>query len=50
MKIAFEPFVSSYRGILVAGCDEVGRGPLAWDVVAAAVILDPECPIIGLDD
>ncbi len=50
MKVVIEPFVSSYRGILLAGCDEVGRGPLAWDVVAAAVILDPENPIVGLDD
>jgi len=30
--------------------DEVGRGPLAGAVVAAAVILDPARPIIGLDD
>jgi ribonuclease HII len=45
-----EPFVCSYQGILLAGCDEVGRGPLAGDVVAAAVILDPENPILGLDD
>ena len=45
-----EPFICSYQGILLAGCDEVGRGPLAGDVVAAAVILDPENPIIGLDD
>lgn len=35
---------------LVAGVDEVGRGPLAGDVVAAAVILDPERPITGLRD
>ena len=34
----------------VAGVDEVGRGPLAGDVVAAAVILDPERPIEGLMD
>lgn len=33
-----------------AGVDEVGRGPLAGDVVAAAVILDPEQPIVGLND
>lgn len=45
-----EPFVSIYQGMLAAGCDEVGRGPLAGDVVAAAVILDPENPILGLDD
>ena len=35
---------------IVAGIDEVGRGPLAGPVVAAAVILDPEQPILGLDD
>ncbi len=46
----FEPFISIYQGFLFAGCDEVGRGPLAGDVVAAAVILDPENPIVGLDD
>jgi len=46
----FEPFVCTYQGVLLAGCDEVGRGPLAGDVVAAAVILDPENPIDGLDD
>lgn len=35
---------------LVAGVDEVGRGPLAGPVVAAAVILNPEYPIEGLTD
>ncbi len=35
---------------LVAGVDEVGRGPLAGPVVAAAVILDPCKPIDGLCD
>jgi ribonuclease HII len=35
---------------LVCGVDEVGRGPLAGPVVTAAVILDPEVEIIGLDD
>lgn len=45
-----EPFICSYQGLLLAGCDEVGRGPLAGDVVAAAVILDPNNPIEGLDD
>jgi ribonuclease HII len=39
------------RGIkCVAGVDEVGRGPLAGPVVAAAVILPPEEKIKGLDD
>lgn len=36
--------------VLIAGVDEVGRGPLAGPVVAAAVILDPERPIEGLAD
>ena len=36
--------------LLEAGCDEAGRGCLAGPVVAAAVILDPNNPIIGLDD
>jgi ribonuclease HII len=38
------------RGIWVAGVDEVGRGPLAGPVVAAAVILDPTATIDGLRD
>jgi ribonuclease HII len=37
-------------GVLTAGVDEAGRGPLAGDVYAAAVILDPERPIHGLMD
>ncbi|WP_392552497.1 ribonuclease HII [Orbus wheelerorum] len=35
---------------LIAGVDEVGRGPLCGDVVTAAVILDPNKPITGLAD
>lgn len=35
---------------LIAGVDEVGRGPLVGAVVTAAVILDPACPIVGLAD
>ena len=39
------------RGIeLIAGVDEVGRGPLAGPVVAAAVILPKLCKIKGLND
>lgn len=38
------------RGQFVAGVDEVGRGPLAGPVVAAAVILDINNPIEGLMD
>lgn len=36
--------------VLVAGVDEVGRGPLAGPVVTAAVILDPDNMIEGLAD
>ncbi|MGB8000974.1 MAG: ribonuclease HII [Anaerobacillus sp.] len=39
---------SGYRSI--AGVDEVGRGPLAGPVVASAVILDQDVPILGLQD
>ncbi|MDO8940750.1 MAG: ribonuclease HII [Methylicorpusculum sp.] len=35
---------------LVAGVDEVGRGCIAGPVVAAAVILNPDCEISGLTD
>lgn len=35
---------------IIAGVDEVGRGPLCGDVVTAAVILDPDRPIVGLAD
>jgi ribonuclease HII len=43
-------FICAYAGDLLAGVDEVGRGPLAGDVMAAAVILDPKRPIKGLAD
>lgn len=35
---------------LIAGVDEAGRGPLIGPVVAAAVILNPDDPIAGIDD
>jgi len=38
------------QGLIVAGVDEAGRGPLAGPVFAAAVILDPMRPIAGLAD
>jgi ribonuclease HII len=38
------------KKMLVAGVDEAGRGPLVGSVVAAAVILDPNKPIQGLND
>lgn len=34
----------------IAGVDEVGRGPLVGEVVTAAVILDPQRPLVGLAD
>lgn len=36
--------------LLIAGVDEVGRGPLAGPVLASAVILDPMRPIPGIKD
>ncbi|HET8791521.1 MAG TPA: ribonuclease HII [Modicisalibacter sp.] len=47
---AFAPLVIDYVGERLAGIDEVGRGPLAGAVVAAAVILDPCRPIDGIND
>ena len=35
---------------VIAGTDEAGRGPLAGPVVAAAVILPPDCRILGVND
>ena len=43
-------FTEGNMSRIVAGVDEVGRGPLAGDVVTAAVILDPARPIEGLAD
>ena len=43
-------FACDYHGPGLAGVDEAGRGPLAGDVVAAAVMLDPARPIAGLRD
>ncbi|OED41827.1 ribonuclease HII [Endozoicomonas sp. (ex Bugula neritina AB1)] len=45
----FELF-ESVKGLIVAGVDEVGRGPLCGPVITAAVILDPANPIDGLND
>lgn len=49
-EIPLPPFECRYTGPLLAGVDEVGRGPLIGAVVTAAVILDPERPIPGLAD
>ncbi len=49
MKITLQDELPVINGLL-AGTDEAGRGPLAGNVVAAAVILSPEVQIDGLDD
>ena len=36
--------------VWICGVDEAGRGPLVGSVVAGAVVLDPNQPIIGLRD
>lgn len=46
----YERAATSDGAEAIAGVDEVGRGPLAGPVLAAAVILDPAKPIIGLND
>ena len=43
-------FAPDPQAVLLAGVDEVGRGPLVGAVVTAAVILDPARPIAGLND
>ncbi|MCW8332885.1 ribonuclease HII [Vibrio paucivorans] len=49
-KTELPPFEIPQGYQTVAGVDEVGRGPLVGDVVTAAVILDPNNPIEGLND
>jgi ribonuclease HII len=46
----FDRELRSGEGIVLAGVDEAGRGPLAGPVVAAAVCLDHNAPINGIDD
>lgn len=43
-------YIATAKGLLVAGVDEAGRGPLAGPLAVAAVILDPSRPVKGLDD
>ncbi len=50
MPETLDLFATTDYPTLTAGVDEVGRGPLCGDVVAAAVILDPDQPIMGLND
>lgn len=46
----FEAQAARRGSRLVAGCDEAGRGALLGPLYAAAVILDPNKPIAGVDD
>ena len=48
--LAYEKELYTQGIDLIAGVDEVGRGPLAGPVVAAAVILPKACKIPGLND
>ena len=48
--LAYEKELYTQGIDLIAGVDEVGRGPLAGPVVAAAVILPKACKILGLND
>lgn len=48
--LAYEKECYAHGMELIAGVDEVGRGPLAGPVVAAAVILPKACKIPGLND
>ena len=48
--LAYEKELYTQEIQLIAGVDEVGRGPLAGPVVAAAVILQKACKIPGLND
>ena len=48
--LAYEKELYTQGIDLIAGVDEVGRGPLAGPVVAAAVILPENCKIPGLND
>jgi ribonuclease HII len=44
------PSRKNAKSIFIAGVDEAGRGPLAGPLAVAAVILDPDRPIAGLND
>ena len=48
LRMAFDSAFEAHE--LIVGIDEVGRGPLAGPVVAAAVILPPQVELFGLKD
>lgn len=47
---ALMAYDAQYGGVIVAGMDEAGRGPLAGNVVAACVVMPPEPAILWIDD
>lgn len=47
---AYDRAIASTSDICLAGIDEAGRGPLAGPVVAAAIVLDLNSPIEGIND
>lgn len=49
-KKAFEQEITGGTCRYIAGVDEVGRGPLAGPVVAAAVVLPADFDVLGVDD
>lgn len=49
-KKAFEREITGGKYQYIAGVDEVGRGPLAGPVVAAAVVLPADFDVLGVDD
>lgn len=49
-KKAFEQEITGGKYKFIAGVDEVGRGPLAGPVVAAAVVLPADFDVLGVDD
>ena len=50
LDLAFEEELKANGRLAIAGIDEVGRGPLAGPVVAAAVILPAELPFLPVND
>ena len=48
LRMAFDQAFAAHQ--VLVGIDEVGRGPLAGPVVAAAVILPPQVELLGLKD